>query len=502
MKYRFRDGTTLDTDAFELRRGGSLQKVEPMVFDLIAHFAAHPRQVFTRDELMRSVWNGRVVSDSTVATCIKSARKALGDDGSRQQFIETVRNRGFRFVAEVATEERFAGADTSTADWQPTLLILPFSPISEDVQLIELGAQLIVELSTLLTRIPLLRISDETQRYSSRSPPPTARRIHDECGADYVVQSTLQRRGSDVDVNVVLIDAREGYRLWAESIAFDEASADVPLLASRFVSKLEPQIYLAIYKSIQVSDDALSAELLFLKAQSLLVAKGWHHESFSEAIALLKRVISREPNFALGHAMLSLLVGFGARVGLDTEKAAAHELVTTAANRALRIDGMDSTVLGFVGCSLADVGEIERGEALLRNALELNPKNAQAMVALGAVRLVQRDTAEGIRLLADGIELSPLDPRLSIWGALLAVAHLLVKDTDRAIETAELACRRNDQTYMPRVALAAARLAVGDAAGASRALEDARRIKPDLDAAQIAALVGQETCKHLLDMEK
>lgn len=502
MRYRFGD-TILDTDSYELKRRGVVQKVEPMVFDLIVHLVANPQRVFSRDELIQSVWKGRIVSDSTVATCIKSARKALGDDGRQQNSIETVRNRGFRFVADVASEPQNDGSRQVPPDsdvWQPSLLILPFECLTDDGEHRALASQLTVELGTILTRVPLLRISDEGARYSEKHPPPTAKRVHRECGVDYVVEGTLQNRDARIDVNALLVDAKDGFRLWSEIFVFERQGNESVSLATAVVNKLEPQIYLAIYKAIQVSDDALSAELLFLKAHSLLVAQGWHHDSFAEAIALLKRIVELEPDFALAQATLSLLIGFGARVGLDSDADAARELVTKSADRALRLDSMDSTVLGYVGCSLADVGEVERGEALLRNALDLNPSNAQAMVALGAVRIAQKDISEAIRLLSKGIEISPIDPRLSIWGALLSVAHLIAGDFRSAVDTAQLACRRNDRTYMPRIALAAAQLASKNLEAAAKAMADAKRIKSDLSAKQIDALVGKNIRNHLINL--
>ena len=101
----------LDIDRFELRRNGQPRKVEPKVFDLMAHFAKNPGQVFSRDELIAAVWHGRVVSDATVSTCIKSARKALGDSGDTQRYIKTVRGRGFRFAADVEHDDVRADSD-------------------------------------------------------------------------------------------------------------------------------------------------------------------------------------------------------------------------------------------------------------------------------------------------------------------------------------------------------------------------------------------------------
>jgi tetratricopeptide (TPR) repeat protein len=104
---------------------------------------------------------------------------------------------------------------------------------------------------------------------------------------------------------------------------------------------------------------------------------------------------------------------------------------------------------------------------------------------------------EAVGLLARGIRISPLDPRLSVWGAIYAATLLRMGEVERAIEAAQTACRRSDRTYLPRVALAAARLVQGDAAAAGAALEEARRTHPGLGALQLRALVGRELSEQL-----
>ena len=122
----------LDVDRFELRRNGQARKVEPKVFDLMAHFARNPGRVFSRDELVASVWRGRVVSDATVSTCIKNARKALGDTGAAQRYIRTVRGRGFQFAADVREDDASPGTAPQAAvaarrgGSGPSLLVVPF----------------------------------------------------------------------------------------------------------------------------------------------------------------------------------------------------------------------------------------------------------------------------------------------------------------------------------------------------------------------------------------
>ncbi len=91
---------TIDFGAAEIRIDGDAVPVEPQVFNLIGLLASRPGQVISRDEIIDAVWDGRFISESAVSTRINAARKALGDDGSRQHVIKTVHGRGFRFELE------------------------------------------------------------------------------------------------------------------------------------------------------------------------------------------------------------------------------------------------------------------------------------------------------------------------------------------------------------------------------------------------------------------
>jgi pimeloyl-ACP methyl ester carboxylesterase len=101
--YEFR-GLELDTDAFELRAAGTARKLEPQVFDVLALLVANRDRVVTKDELLDRVWGDRFVSESALTSRVKDARRAVDDDGRRQEVIRTVHGRGYRFVAPV--EER------------------------------------------------------------------------------------------------------------------------------------------------------------------------------------------------------------------------------------------------------------------------------------------------------------------------------------------------------------------------------------------------------------
>jgi DNA-binding winged helix-turn-helix (wHTH) protein len=91
----------LDEGLYQLRRRGRAVKIEPRVFDVLLHLLRHRERVVAKDELLDALWPGEAVSDSVLPRCIAAARRALGDDRSRQHVIQTLHGRGYRFVAEV-----------------------------------------------------------------------------------------------------------------------------------------------------------------------------------------------------------------------------------------------------------------------------------------------------------------------------------------------------------------------------------------------------------------
>ncbi len=97
-------GCELDPTRVVLRRDGQEIHVEPQVFDLLLCLVEHRGHVVRKEELLDLVWGDRFVSDSALTTRIKSARQAVGDDGTRQSIIRTVHGRGYEFVADVTTE--------------------------------------------------------------------------------------------------------------------------------------------------------------------------------------------------------------------------------------------------------------------------------------------------------------------------------------------------------------------------------------------------------------
>ncbi len=101
MLYLF-EHFVLDDERRELRTdSGTVLPVGPQVFDLLVYLIENRGRVVSKDDLIASVWGGRIVSNSTLDSHINAARKALDDSGREQRLIRTATRKGIRFVGQV-----------------------------------------------------------------------------------------------------------------------------------------------------------------------------------------------------------------------------------------------------------------------------------------------------------------------------------------------------------------------------------------------------------------
>lgn len=110
MIFQFND-CELDRDRVVLRRGGIEVPVEPQVFDVLQYLVERRGEVVLKAELLDEIWGDRFVSESALTSRLKSARRAVGDDGTRQAVIRTVHGKGYEFVADVRVVDGRSGDD-------------------------------------------------------------------------------------------------------------------------------------------------------------------------------------------------------------------------------------------------------------------------------------------------------------------------------------------------------------------------------------------------------
>jgi DNA-binding response OmpR family regulator len=87
----------LEGGSREAHKGGALVNLTAKEFDLLWFLASHPRQVFSRDQLMDRVWGyGAAVDTGTVTVHVRRLREKIEDDPARPVHLRTVWGVGYR----------------------------------------------------------------------------------------------------------------------------------------------------------------------------------------------------------------------------------------------------------------------------------------------------------------------------------------------------------------------------------------------------------------------
>ena len=93
------DGLLLDPSAREAHRDGELVRLTVKEFDLLYFLASNPRQVFSRSQLMASVWGYEAALDTgTLTVHMRRLRSKIELDPANPRYLETVWGVGYRFV--------------------------------------------------------------------------------------------------------------------------------------------------------------------------------------------------------------------------------------------------------------------------------------------------------------------------------------------------------------------------------------------------------------------
>lgn len=487
--FRFHD-FVLDCAAFELRRGGRLVPVEPLVLDLLKRLLEQPGVVLSRDALLEQVWRGRIVSDTTISTAIKSARKALGDTGRDQKYLRTIRGRGIQFVAPLEAGQvcvnELAQANPG-GDLLHALYVRPFDAMGEP-GLEHVSRALRARVGSVLTRVPLLQIASP---FPQADQPMDPRELRSRFAISSVLEVRLHRRAGKLVAEAGLIETRNGVQIWAQQFEVADGLGDQEILLHTMIRRIEPRLMQAMVADMHLAGGVGDARATLLQAIALLALRGWNRTTFLEATQMIERSIGLEPGLALSHAYLALVKSLGHRVGLLRDDPQLVPDAIAEAERALELDSQDSTILGLVGCALADVGQVERALPILNKSIEAEPLNGHAKTALGAALMMKQDYKAAARHLAEGMACSPADSRLSVWGTALALAQLAQGELDAALESATQACQFDDRIYLPRLALAGIHLVRKEQTQALAATQEALRTKPDLNKTETWCVLGE-----------
>lgn len=481
MRYRFND-YILDTATLELSRNGLLLHSEPQVIALLALLVSNSQRLVTKDEINKSIWNGRIVSEAALSSRVKSLRHLLGDTGKKQQYIRTVHKRGFRFVAGVDILE-----DTTTATniqppheptWtacaetgndspvthpnetgvkKPVVAVLPFSNLSGDSDQDYFADAITSDIITHLSKHRWLQVIARSTMLGFKDTATDVRELASILGVSYFVDGRVQRSGQRIRVAVGLIEASTSHHIWSDRYdreldnIFDLQDEITETIAAR----IEPEIGFAERnRVVHVRPGNLQAwDAYHLGVYHFFKFTG---EDNLEAQALLKQSQLLDCNFGEAYAWWAYAVVLGMVYWQTKPTRELLDEALAACDKALSLDGQNASFHALK--ARVQVARCEYNSALTENeiAIKLNPSFAAAHCGLGDSLAYEGNYAQAMNCFDRAIALSPNDPQLWAFYSYAAQALLFHGEFEKALQYTERASAIPNYQYWTTAHMAVA----------------------------------------------
>jgi TolB-like protein len=494
MRLMFGD-CVLDPDRRELSRGPDVIATGPQVFDLLLYLVEHRERVVSRDDLLEAVWDGRIVSESTLASHVNAVRKAIGDNGQEQRLVRTVARKGFRFVGDVTEASTPAPAAVEEPAIQvlalpdrPSIAVLPFVNLSGDPEQDYFADGVVEDIITALSRIRWLFVIARNSSFTYKRQAVDVRQVSRELGVRYVLEGSLRRTANRVRITAQLVDATTGAHISADR--FDGMLDDIFELQDQVASSVVGAITrelerVEIERAKRKPTDSLDAYDYYLRGMANL-HRGTR-EAIDEALPLFHEAIRLDPEYASARGMAAWC-HFWRKVNgwmVDCPREIAEGI--RLARRAAELGKDDAVALTRSGHALAHLaGDLDAGIALLDRALVLDSNLAAAWFLGGFLRAWTGQPDGAIEYFERAMRLSPLDPESYRMQAGMAVAHLFAGRFDTASSWAEKAFRGLPSFLMVVGIIAASHALAGRMDEAQRAMRHLRALDPTLRVADLA----------------
>jgi TolB-like protein/cytochrome c-type biogenesis protein CcmH/NrfG len=495
------DNHALDTDRRELRRGSERIAVEPQVFDLLVYLVQNCDRVVSKDDLIASVWRGRIVSDSTLTSRINAVRKAVGDSGEDQKLIRTVARKGLRFIGAVHAksngrepahaigppgEVRERPCPALPLPDRPAVAVLPFVNMSGEAEQEYFSDGISEDIITALSKLRWFFVIARNSSFIYKGKAVHMKQVAEELGVRYVLEGSVRKGGDRVRITAQLNDVATGSHLWAER--YDRELADVfavqDEITEAIVAAIEPQLYAAEnFRAQRKPPNSLDAWDLVMRALSHY----WRvtRQDNMVAQALLEKATAIDPNYGQALGVLATSHIFSAHMGW-ADLSMVGPIAERAALAAILIDSEDPWAHLALGCVYLHKRRFDDCLAEFELALRLNPSFSLAQGYHGLALSYCGRWEEGDVAARRALRLSPRDPFAAIYCGIAAYAQFVGGNYDEAIRLAREAIRqRGDFVGAHRVLTAAAGMA-GQGDIAKVALQELCRAQPNICLAWIA----------------
>jgi adenylate cyclase len=287
----------------------------------------------------------------------------------------------------------------------PSIAVLAFANMSDDVGNEYFSEGLSEELLNLLAKIPELRVASRTSSFSYKGKDTKAHQIGLELNVAHVLEGSVRKSGDRIRITAQLIKTSDGFHVWSKT--FDRTLEDIfaiqDEIAATIVSELKVNLLGAMPEGRTTDPEVYS---LYLQGHYFNRLNG--AGNYEKAIVAFKEAVAIDPNYAPAWAGLQLSYSLAGRYGLRSEEE-SRALAMDAVERALAIDeSLASAWAGLAFMRRTNDWDWQGARVAINRAMELEPNNSEVLPAAASIAGTFGRLDESIALFKRNTVLDPL----------------------------------------------------------------------------------------------
>jgi adenylate cyclase len=456
---------------------------------------------------------GTTVSDS-IRTAVKGKVDADFDDQGDQQ-VKNIADpvRMFKVIVRGAGEltvpqgggtasQNTSGEIVLTLPDKPSIAVLAFANMSGDADQEYFTDGISEDIITELSRFDSLFVIARNSSFTYKGRAVDVKQIGRELGVRYVVEGSIRRAGTRIRVTAQLIDALSGRHLWAER--YDREAQDIFAVQEEvtecIVASIAPQVDVAEAMRTRRRPGNLSAYEVAVRAAGMLIEASQKSDRAlaNECLCLARTALSMDAESLLALNLVAYAQFQNLLLRSAPDRVQAWQEGMDAAMRgiALAQSSLSHALKGLLLAHEPTGGKLEEALISAETAYRLNPQDSSVIFIYAQLLIFAEEPVRAIELLKRALRINPRDPMVYNTYSGLAQAYVIARDYAGGVEWAVRARTAAPGYVHGHLLMAMLQAGLADLAKAQAALDEARRLAPELVQRRLAtksSSVGKNT---------
>jgi len=315
-----------------------------------------------------------------------------------------------------------AYADPSD-DPRPSIAVLPFVDMSQAGDQEYFSDGITEEILNVLSRIEELKVTARTSAFAYKGTSRDLREVGRELGVDYLLEGSVRKSGDQLRITVQLIDADQNSHLWSET--YDRRLENVFEIQTEIAESIAEELTIPLGleegETLVVPTGDLEAYDLYLAGRAAMRARGLRE--VERAIEMFQAAIARDSTWAPAWSglaeSLALYPFYAGDAGESPDSAVwrrSLEQAEEAARKALDLDPRDASARVALGNTFRDRWQWDEAEAEYLRAIELDVDNVEAHAQYAEMLFYSSRPAEALLEAARALSLDRSPIRLNVMG--------------------------------------------------------------------------------------